>query len=144
MFDAAAPMKTHTEGIQWMLKALTDPEKGAVKSMDEITAVGHRVLHGGERFTGSVLVNGEAVKDAIRENIPLGPLHNPANLMGIEACEKVMPTTPNVAVFDTAFHQTMPKKSLPVRRAHGVLQKAARAPLRLPRHQPPLCEQACL
>lgn len=75
VFDAAAPMKTHTEGIQWMLKALTDPEKGAVKSMDEITAVGHRVLHGGERFTGSVLVN-EDVKDAIRENIPLGPLHN--------------------------------------------------------------------
>ncbi len=110
VFDAAAPMKTHTEGIQWMLKALTDPEKGAVKSMDEITAVGHRVLHGGERFTGSVLVN-EDVKDAIRENIPLGPLHNPANLMGIEACEKVMPTTPNVAVFDTAFHQTMPKKA---------------------------------
>lgn len=110
VFDAVAPMKTHTEGIQWMLKALTDPEKGAVKSMDEITAVGHRVLHGGERFTGSVLVS-EAVKDAIRENIPLGPLHNPANLMGIEACEKVMPTTPNVAVFDTAFHQTMPKKA---------------------------------
>ena len=110
VFDAVAPMKTHTEGIQWMLKALTDPEKGAVKSMDEIGAVGHRVLHGGERFTASVKVN-EEVKDAIRENIPLGPLHNPANLMGIEACEKVMPTTPNVAVFDTAFHQTMPKKA---------------------------------
>ena len=110
VFDATAPMKTHTEGIQWMLKALTDPQKGAVRSMDEITAVGHRVLHGGERFTGSVLINGD-VKDAIRENIPLGPLHNPANLMGIEACEKVMPGTPNVAVFDTAFHQTMPKKA---------------------------------
>ncbi len=110
VFDAVAPMKTHTEGIQWMLKALTDPEKGAVKSMDEIGAVGHRVLHGGERFTASVKVN-EEVKDAIRENIPLGPLHNPANLMGIEACEKVMPNTPNVAVFDTAFHQTMPKKA---------------------------------
>jgi acetate kinase len=109
-FTAEAPMKTHTVGIQWMLKALTDPEKGAVGSMDEISAVGHRVLHGGERFTGSVLVS-EAVKDAIRDNIPLGPLHNPANLMGIEACEQVMPTTPNVAVFDTAFHQTMPKKA---------------------------------
>jgi acetate kinase len=103
-------MKTHTDGIQWMLKALTDPEKGAVRSMDEIGAVGHRVLHGGERFTASVLVNDE-VKCAIRDNIPLGPLHNPANLMGIEACEKVMPGTPNVAVFDTAFHQTMPKKA---------------------------------
>ncbi len=110
VFDAAAPMKTHTDGIHWMLKALTDPEKGAVKSMDEIGAVGHRVLHGGERFTASVKIN-EDVKDAIRDNIPLGPLHNPANLMGIEACEKVMPGTPNVAVFDTAFHQTMPKKS---------------------------------
>ncbi len=104
------PMKTHTEGIELMLKALTDPEKGAVKSMDEIGAVGHRVLHGGERFTASVLIN-EEVKDAIRANIPLGPLHNPANLMGIEACEKVMPNTPNVAVFDTAFHQTMPPKA---------------------------------
>jgi len=110
VFDAVAPMKTHTDGIQWMLKALTDNEKGAVKSMDEIGAVGHRVLHGGERFTASVKINKD-VKDAIRDNIPLGPLHNPANLMGIEACEQVMPNTPNVAVFDTAFHQTMPKKS---------------------------------
>ena len=110
VFDVTSPMKNHTEGIEWMLKALLDPEKGPLKSMDEIGAVGHRVLHGGERFTASVLIN-EEVKDAIRENIPLGPLHNPANLMGIEACEKVMPNTPNVAVFDTAFHQTMPKKS---------------------------------
>ncbi|MDD3337026.1 MAG: acetate kinase [Eubacteriales bacterium] len=104
------PMKTHTDGIQLMLKALLDPEKGALKSMDEIGAVGHRVLHGGEAFTASVLVN-EEVKNAIKANIPLGPLHNPANLMGIEACEKVMPNTPNVAVFDTAFHQTMPPKA---------------------------------
>ncbi len=104
------PMQTHTDGIELMLKALTDPEKGAVKDMSEIGAVGHRVLHGGEAFTASVLVN-EEVKEAIRANIPLGPLHNPANLMGIEACEKVMPNTPNVAVFDTAFHQTMPPKA---------------------------------
>ena len=110
VFDAVAPMANHTEGIEWMLKALLDPEQGALKSMDEIGAVGHRVLHGGERFTASVLIN-EEVKEAIRANIPLGPLHNPANLMGIEACEKVMPGTPNVAVFDTAFHQTMPPKS---------------------------------
>ncbi len=110
VFDVVSPMKNHTEGIEWMLKALLDPEKGALKSMDEIGAVGHRVLHGGEAFTASVLIN-EQVKNAIRDNIPLGPLHNPANLMGIEACEKVMPGTPNVAVFDTAFHQTMPKKS---------------------------------
>lgn len=104
------PMQTHTDGIELMLKALTDPEKGAVRDMGEIGAVGHRVLHGGEAFTASVLVN-EEVKEAIRANIPLGPLHNPANLMGIEACEKVMPNTPNVAVFDTAFHQTMPPKA---------------------------------
>ena len=109
-FALNAPMKDHTDGIQLMLRALTDAENGALKSMDEIGAVGHRVLHGGESFTGSVLIT-EAVKEAVRENIPLGPLHNPANLMGIEACEKVMPNTPNVAVFDTAFHQTMPKKA---------------------------------
>ena len=110
VFDATAPMANHTEGIQWMLKALLDPEKGALKSMDEIGAVGHRVLHGGERFTASVLVNDE-VKEAIKANIPLGPLHNPANLMGIEACQKVLPNVPQVAVFDTAFHQTMPPKA---------------------------------
>ncbi|MEG0742905.1 MAG: acetate kinase [Clostridia bacterium] len=110
VFELETPMETHTDGIQLMLKALADPDKGAVKSMSEIGAVGHRVLHGGERFTASVLVNDE-VKEAIRANIPLGPLHNPANLMGIEACEKVMPGTPNVAVFDTAFHQTMPPKA---------------------------------
>ncbi len=109
-FELETPMQNHTEGIQHMLKALLDPKDGALKSMDEIGAVGHRVLHGGEKFSASVLID-EKVKDAIRENIPLGPLHNPANLMGIEACEKVMPNTPNVAVFDTAFHQTMPPKA---------------------------------
>ena len=110
VFEAQAPMKDHVEGIQYMLAALTDKEKGVVKNMDEIGAVGHRVLHGGEKFSGSVLVN-EDVIAAIEENIPLGPLHNPANLMGIRACQKIMPQTPNVAVFDTAFHQTMPKKA---------------------------------
>ena len=109
-FEQEKPMKDHTAAIELMLKALTDSEVGALTNMDEIAAVGHRVLHGGERFTGSVRIN-QDVKDAIRANIPLGPLHNPANLMGIEACEKVMPRTPNVAVFDTAFHQTMPKKA---------------------------------
>ena len=109
-FEREEPMKDHTAAIELMLQALTDSEKGALTGMEEIAAVGHRVLHGGELFTGSVRINRE-VKDAIRANIPLGPLHNPANLMGIEACEKVMPNTPNVAVFDTAFHQTMPKKA---------------------------------
>ena len=109
-FALLSPMNDHTAAIELMIKVLTDPEKGALKSMEEIGAVGHRVLHGGEAFTGSVLIT-EEVKAAVRANIPLGPLHNPANLMGIEACEKVMPNTPNVAVFDTAFHQTMPKKA---------------------------------
>lgn len=110
VYELESHMKDHTDGIQLMLKALTDLEKGALKSMDEIGAVGHRVLHGGERFTASVLID-EEVKEAVRANIPLGPLHNPANLMGIEACEKAMPGIPNVAVFDTAFHQTMPPKA---------------------------------
>ena len=110
VFEAQAPMKDHVEGIQYMLAALTDKEKGVVKNMAEIGAVGHRVLHGGEKFTASVLVDDKVIA-AIEENIPLGPLHNPANLMGIRACQKIMPSTPNVAVFDTAFHQTMPKKA---------------------------------
>ena len=93
-----------------MLKILQDPEYGVIKSTDEIGAVGHRVLHGGSAFTASVIVN-DAAKQAIRDCFPLGPLHNPANLMGIEACEKVMKGTPQVAVFDTAFHQTMPPKA---------------------------------
>lgn len=100
----------HEKACALMLKALTDGEKGVVKSMDEINAVGHRVLHGGEKFCQSMVID-EAVKDAIKEFIPLGPLHNPANLMGIEACQAVMPNTPQVAVFDTAFHMTMPEKA---------------------------------
>ena len=103
-------VKDHVEATEMMLAALQDPEKGVIKSVDEIGAVGHRVLHGGKEFSESVVIN-DAVKAAIRRCIPLGPLHNPANLMGIEACEKVMPTTPQVAVFDTAFHQTMPPKA---------------------------------
>lgn len=104
------PMKSHVEACSYMLSALTDETHGVVRSMDEIGAVGHRVLHGGEKFTASVVVN-DAVIEAIKENIPLGPLHNPANLMGIMACQEVMPSTPMVAVFDTAFHQTMPPEA---------------------------------
>ena len=103
-------MADHGDAIRLVFRALTDPEIGVVKSMDEIGAVGHRVLHGGEKFTASIIVD-EAVKAGIREVIPLGPLHNPANLKGIEACEKAMPGVPQVAVFDTAFHQTMPPKA---------------------------------
>ena len=100
----------HEAAAQLMLRILQDKEYGVISSTDEIGAVGHRVLHGGSHFTASMVVNQE-VKDAIRACFPLGPLHNPANLMGIEACEKVMPGTPQVAVFDTAFHQTMPPKA---------------------------------
>ena len=103
-------MPTHTEAIQYVIDALTNAETGVVKSLDEIGAVGHRVVHGGERFASSVVIT-EDVKKAIEECNELAPLHNPANLIGIEACEKLMPGTPMVAVFDTAFHQTMPPES---------------------------------
>ena len=109
-FEIKQPIKDHVEATQLVLATLQDETMGVIKSVDEIGAVGHRVLHGGTEFCESVIIN-EAVKAAIRKCIPLGPLHNPANLMGIEACEKVMPTTPQVAVFDTAFHQTMPAKA---------------------------------
>ena len=104
------PMKNHVVASQFMLDALTDKVHGVLSNMDEIAAVGHRVLHGGEKFTQSVIIDDEVI-EAIKENIPLGPLHNPANLMGIMACHEVMPNTPMVAVFDTAFHQTMPPKA---------------------------------
>ncbi len=101
------PMKDHIEASQHMINALTDPVHGAVKSMDEISAVGHRVVQGGETFTTSTLIDEECL-NAIKANVPLAPLHNPANLMGIKACLQVMPDKPMVAVFDTSFHQTMP------------------------------------
>ena len=104
------PMPSHSEAIQSVLDALLDKEHGVISSMAEIDAVGHRVLHGGMAFTESCIID-EACIAAIKECIPLGPLHNPANLMGIEACRKVMPSTPQVAVFDTAFHMTMPEKA---------------------------------
>ena len=110
VIDKNEYVANHVQATEMMLSALQDPENGAIKSTSEIGAVGHRVLHGGKKFSASVVIN-EEVKEAIRECIPLGPLHNPANLMGIEACEKVMPSTPQVAVFDTAFHQTMPPKA---------------------------------
>ncbi len=103
-------MPTHTEAIQFVIDALTDANTGVVKSLDEIGAVGHRVVHGGEKFTKSVIITDE-VKAAIEECNDLAPLHNPANLIGINACQSLMPGTPMVAVFDTAFHQTMPEKA---------------------------------
>ena len=104
------PMPTHTEAIQYVIEALTNPETGVVKSLDEIGAVGHRMVHGGEKFSSSVVITDE-VKKAVAECNDLAPLHNPANLIGVEACEKLMPNTPMVGVFDTAFHQTMPEKA---------------------------------
>ena len=104
------PMPTHAEAIQAVLNALVDPKNGVIGSMKEIDAVGHRVVHGGEAFNKSVLITDEVLK-AVEDCVPLAPLHNPANLTGIRACQKVMPGVPMVAVFDTAFHQTMPAKA---------------------------------
>ncbi len=103
-------MPTHTEAIQFVINALTDAERGVVKDLSEIGAVGHRVVHGGEKFANSVVITDE-VKKTIEECNDLAPLHNPANLIGINACQELMPGTPMVAVFDTAFHQTMPEKA---------------------------------
>ena len=103
-------VKNHEEGIQLVLQQLTHPEYGVIKSLDEIGAVGHRVVHGGEKFSSSVLITDDVI-NTMRECIPLAPLHNPAGITGIEACQKVLPNVPMVGVFDTAFHQTLPKKA---------------------------------
>ncbi len=105
-----APMPTHKEAIQMVLDALVNEKTGAIASLSEVSAVGHRVVHGGEKFASSVVINEEVLK-AIEECNDLAPLHNPANLIGINACAELMPGVPMVAVFDTAFHQTMPKKA---------------------------------
>ena len=105
-----SPMPTHTQAIQLVLDALTNEKTGVIKSLDEVGAVGHRVVHGGEKFTTSTLLTDEAMK-AIEECNDLAPLHNPANLIGIRACQELMPNTPMAAVFDTAFHQTMPQEA---------------------------------
>lgn len=109
-YEFDIPMPTHAEAIQSVLKALTNPDHGVIKDMSEIDAVGHRVVHGGEKFACSVLIDGD-VMEALKECIPLAPLHNPANITGIQACQAVMPKVPMVAVFDTAFHQTMPARA---------------------------------
>ncbi|MBR6359737.1 MAG: acetate kinase [Lachnospiraceae bacterium] len=103
-------MPDHKAAVKLVIDALLDKEVGVISDMKEIDAVGHRVLHGGKYYSESIVVN-EDVKRVIRECFDLGPLHNPANLIGIEACEALMPETPQVAVFDTAFHQTMPQKA---------------------------------
>lgn len=110
VFDQDVSLPTHSEAIAAVIDKLVSAEYGVVDSMSEINAVGHRVVHGGEAFSSSVLINDEVLK-AIDDCSPLAPLHNPANITGINACKKVMGNVPQVAVFDTAFHQTMPKKS---------------------------------
>lgn len=104
------PMKNHEEAIKLVLDAVVDPTYGGVKDIKEVEAVGHRVVHAGEKFATSVVITDE-VEAALKECIDLAPLHNPANIMGIDACKAILPGVPMVGVFDTAFHQTMPKKS---------------------------------
>ena len=110
IFEKVTEIPNHTVAMNLVLEALLDKEHGVISSVKEIGAVGHRVLHGGDKFTASCIVDA-ACEKAIEDCIPLGPLHNPANLSGIRACQAVMPDTPMVAVFDTAFHQTMPEKA---------------------------------
>ena len=105
-----APMPTHKEAIQMVLDALVNPKTGAVKSLAQIDAVGHRVVHGGEKFSDSVVITEEVIAQ-VEECNDLAPLHNPANIIGIRACQALMPNVPMVGVFDTAFHQTMPEKA---------------------------------
>ena len=103
-------MKNHTDAVNFVIEKLTDAEVGVIKSLDEIDAVGHRMVHGGEEFAGSCIITDEVIK-VVESCNDLAPLHNPANLIGIAACKEVMPEVPMVGVFDTAFHQTMPKKA---------------------------------
>lgn len=117
-----SPMPDHSVAIQLVMDALVDPAHGVIASTDEISAIGHRVLHAGTIYSDSIVVN-EDVKRVIRECFDLGPLHNPANLMGIEACEKVMPGKPNVAVFDTAFGMAMPEKAYMYAIPHEYFEK---------------------
>ena len=105
-----APMPTHKEAIKMVLDALTNDKTGAIKSLAEVGAVGHRMVHGGEKFTSSAVIDDEMIK-AVESCNDLAPLHNPANLIGVNACKELMPNVPMVGVFDTAFHQTMPKES---------------------------------
>ncbi len=109
-FVSEAPLKDHTDAVKAVIDALLDEEHGVIQSVLEIGAVGHRVVHGGEYFSKSVIITPE-VKKAIEDCVDLAPLHNPANLIGINACETLMPNVPQVAVFDTAFHQTMPERA---------------------------------
>lgn len=121
-YVAEKPMPTHKTAIEMVMEALQDADHGVITDTKEISAIGHRVLHAGMIYSDSIVVN-EDVKKVIRECFDLGPLHNPANLMGIEACEAAMPGTPNVAVFDTAFGMSMPEKAYTYAIPHEYLEK---------------------
>ena len=108
--ETKVDMPDHTVAVQLVIEKLTDKEVGCIRSLDEIQAVGHRIVHGGERFSKATLITEEVIKD-IEACSDLAPLHNPANLVGIRSCMEVMKDLPMVAVFDTAFHQTMPKEA---------------------------------
>ena len=116
------PMKDHKDAIGHVLSAVVDPTVGAVKEMKEIDAVGHRIVHGGEKFASSAVLTDEVIV-AIKDCSDLAPLHNPANLMGVEACKAILPDVPMVGVFDTAFHQTMPEKSFMYSLPHELYKK---------------------
>ena len=122
VYEDGAYVENHQVAVEKVLAALTDKEYGVIESVDEISAIGHRVLHGGTKYSDPVLVN-EDVKAVIRECFDLGPLHNPANLIGIEACEKAMPGKPNVAVFDTGFGMAMPEKAYTYAIPHEYYEK---------------------
>jgi len=130
----------HEQAMKYVFECLTDPKVGVISDLREISAIGHRVVHGGEKFAGSVLIDG-AVMQALEECQDLAPLHNPPNIMGIEACRRLMPDLPMVGVFDTAFHQTMP--SVPVRRGLRHVCEIRRKEVRFPRHVPSLRISAC-
>ena len=135
----------HTTGVQFIFDTLTNAEYGAVSNLHEIKAVGHRVLHGGTKFSGSVLID-DAVIAAVEECCDLGPLHNPANLKGIYAVQKLLPEVPQVAVFDTAFHQTMPDYAYlyPIPYTLQVFRKIRYPSLWFPRNFSPLRFKACM
>ena len=124
----------HTEGVKFIFSLLTDPEIGVIKSLDEIDAVGHRMVHGGEKFNKSVILTDEVLK-TFEECSDLAPLHNPANLKGVNAVKELMPGLPQVGVFDTAFHQTMPLR---------VVREVWYPSLRIPRNFSPLRIGSCL
>ena len=132
---SSVPFPAHVEGMEDVISLLLDSEKGVIQDKSEISAIGHRVLHGGEAITDPVLID-EKVKEIIRDCFPLGPLHNPANLMGIDVAEKLFPGVPNVGVFDTEFGMTLASRSVSVSPALLVVRRAAHPPLWLPRHLP--------